>query len=76
VRRLKLLDGASGIRISARISGVKSGLALSLYVDAVAFQYGPAEVELYATSFIQPLATRTEEGLIGVMRARARLHPL
>lgn len=73
VQQRKLRDGAAGIRITARISGVQSGLALSLYVDALAFQYGPAEVELYATSFVQPVATRTEQELIDLMRARARL---
>ncbi len=76
VQRRKLLNGASGIRITARISGVRSGLGLNLYVDAVAFQYGPAEVELYATSFVQPVAARTEQELIDVMQARARRSPL
>jgi hypothetical protein len=75
VQRLKLV-GASGIRISARISGAKSGVALSLYIDAVAFQYGPAEVELYGTSFVQPVARRTEQELVNLMRARALLNPL
>jgi hypothetical protein len=76
VQRLKLLGSASGIRITARISGVKSGLTLGLYVDAVAFQYGPAEVELYATSFVQPVPARTEQELLAVMRARARMSTL
>ncbi len=76
VQRLKLRQEATGIRITARIAGVKSGLALNLYVDAVAFQYGPAEVELYATSFVQPVPPRTEQELIELMRARARLNPL
>ncbi len=76
VQRLKLLGSASGVRITARISGVKSGLSLGLYVDAVAFQYGPAEVELYATSFVQPVPARTEQELLAVMRARARMSTL
>jgi hypothetical protein len=63
---------ARGIRITAHISGAKSGITISLFVDAVAFDYGPAEVELYATSFIQPVAARTEEGLLAVMEQRAR----
>ncbi len=32
---------ARGIRITSRISGVKSGITISLFVDAVAFDYGP-----------------------------------
>ncbi len=67
---------ARGIRITARISGKTSGVTISLFVDAVAFDYGPAEIELYATSFVQPVAERTEEGLLAVMQQRARLGTL
>jgi hypothetical protein len=67
---------ARGIRISAHISGVRSGITISLFVDAIAFAYGPAEIELYSTSFIQPIAPRTEEGLLWVLQARARLSEL
>jgi hypothetical protein len=67
---------ARGIRITARISGVRSGVTIRLFVDAVAFGYGPAEIELYATSFVQPVAARTEEGLLAVMQQRARLGTL
>jgi len=69
-------ERASGIRISAEVSGTHGGLSLGLFVDAVAFQYGPAEVELYATSFVQPFPTATEQELLAVMRARARISPL
>lgn len=63
---------ARGIRITARISGVKSGVTISLFVDAIAFDYGPAEIELYTTSFIQPVAATTEGELLAVMAQRAR----
>jgi hypothetical protein len=80
VTRLKVVpaagQSASGIRISAQVAGVKSGLSLNLYVDALAFQYGPAEVELYATSFVQPVASRTEQELLALMHARAGLSAL
>ena len=67
---------ASGLRIAAEISGVKSGLVVGLFVDALGFAYGPAEIQLYATSFVQPLATRTEDDLLALMQARARLSRL
>jgi len=67
---------ASGLRIEAQISGVKSGLTIGLFVDALGFDYGPAEIQLYATSFAQPIAARTEEDLLALMAARARLSRL
>ena len=63
---------ASGLRIRAQISGVKSGLTVGLFVDALGFAYGPAEIQLYATSFVRPIAMRTEEDLLALMQARAR----
>ena len=63
---------AMGLRIAAELSGVRSGLGLGLFVDVLGFDYGPAELELYATSFVQPTPTRTEEELLALMRARAR----
>jgi hypothetical protein len=67
---------ARGIRISSRVSGVRTRVTITLIVDAVAFDYGPAEIELYTTSFIHPVAGRTEEELLGLMLARARLSRL
>lgn len=67
---------ATGLRIAAEVSGVKSGLRVGLFVDALGFDYGPAEIQLYATSFVQPFATRTEDDLLALMQARARLSRL
>ena len=67
---------ASGLRIEAEISGAKGGLTLGLFVDALGFDYGPAEIELYATSFVQPMALKTEDNLLALMQARARLSRL
>ncbi len=68
-------EGA-GIRIAARVALDGSGVSVSLYTDAVSFAYGPAEIDLYATSFVQPEALRTEQELLTLMRERARLHTL
>ena len=62
-----------GLRIRADISAGASGVTIGLYVDAIAFDYGPAEIQLYATSFVQPVAVRTENELLELMLARARL---
>jgi hypothetical protein len=67
---------ASGIRIAARVGVPQSHLAVSLYSDALSLPYGPAELDLYATSFVQPAPVRTEQELLTLMRARARLSRL
>jgi hypothetical protein len=63
---------AHGLRIETQISG-RTGITIGLYLDAIGFDYGPAEIELYATSFVQPIATKTENELLALMLARARL---
>jgi hypothetical protein len=67
---------ARGIRITARVGLVGSRLAVALYVDALSLPYGPAELDLYTTSFVQPVALRTQQELLTLMRARARLQRL
>jgi hypothetical protein len=67
---------AVGIRIIARVGLVGSRLAVGLYVDALSLPYGPAELDLYTTSFVQPVPLRTQQELLTLMRARALLHRL
>jgi hypothetical protein len=67
---------AVGVRITARVGLVGSRLAVALYVDALSLPYGPAELDLYTTSFIQPVPLRTQQELLSLMRARALLHRL
>lgn len=69
-------QAGSGVRIAARVGIAGSGVVVSLYVDALAFAYGPAEIDLYGTSFVQPVPGRTEQELLTLLRERARLHPL
>ena len=59
-----------------RVGIVGSRLAVALYVDALSLPYGPAELDLYTTSFVQPVALRTQQELLTLMRARALLHRL
>jgi hypothetical protein len=67
---------AVGIRITARVGLVGSRLAVALYVDALSLPYGPAELDLYTTSFVQPVPLRTQQELLSLMRARALLQRL
>jgi hypothetical protein len=67
---------STGIRISARVSAAAGGLSVPLYIDAVGFIYGPAEIEIYATSFVQPEPQHTEQQLLTLLDQRARLHRL
>jgi hypothetical protein len=62
---------SSGIRITARVSSSSGGLSVPLFIDAVGFIYGPAEIELYATSFVQPEPQRTELQLLTLLERRA-----
>jgi hypothetical protein len=63
---------ANGIRILARVGVPGAGVVVPLYVDAVSIGYGPAEIDLYATSFVQPVAQRTEQELLTLLHERAR----
>jgi hypothetical protein len=76
--RVSLAPGrtAVGVRITARVGLVGSRLAVALYVDALSLPYGPAELDLYTTSFVQPVPLRTQQELLRLMRARALLHQL
>jgi len=79
VGRLRLPVGseqASGIRIAARVGIAGSGVTVRLFVDALSLPYGPAELDLYSTSFVQPVAERTQRELLVLLRKRAQLHPL
>jgi hypothetical protein len=63
---------ARGIRILARVAVPGAGVVVRLFVDALSIPYGPAELDLYGTSFVQPVAVRTEEQLLTLLHERAR----
>jgi hypothetical protein len=62
---------STGIRITASVSSNTSSLSVPLFIDAVGFIYGPVEIELYATSFVQPEPQRTELQLLTLLEQRA-----
>lgn len=80
VRHLSLdvgpLDRAAGIRITARVSITGAPVTVSLFVDALSMPYGPAELDLYSTSFVQPVPARTQRELLSLLRERAQLQRL
>jgi hypothetical protein len=67
---------ARGLRITARVAIPRARIAVPIYVDALSLPYGPAELNLYTTSFVQPSAERTQSELLALLRARARLQKL
>ncbi len=62
---------ASGLRITARVAIKGTSVQVGLYVDALALPYGPTEITLYTTSFVQPVAPKTQQQLLEVLRGRA-----
>lgn len=67
---------ARGLRITARVAIPRARIEVPIYVDALSLPYGPAELNLYTTSFVQPSAERTQSELLALLRARARLQKL
>lgn len=67
---------STGIRITASVNSNTSSLSVPLFIDAVGFIYGPVEIELYATSFVQPEPQRTELQLLTLLEQRALRHRL
>lgn len=65
-----------GIRILARLTSLRSRLSINLYLDVFGFALGPADIDLDATSYVQPVANRTEQDLLRLMYLRALAHPL
>lgn len=65
-----------GIRISVRIRSTKSNISIPLFIDALVFVHQAAEIELYASSYVQPEPARTEQELLALMEQRARLATL
>jgi hypothetical protein len=70
------LARATGLQITARVGIAGAGVTVRLYIDALSLSYGPAELQLYTTSFVQPVATQTQRALLGLLQARARLRRL
>ncbi len=63
---------ASGIRVEARVGLTRSPASVRLFIDALSTAYGPAELDLYTTSFVQPVAARTQHELLELLHERAR----
>jgi len=80
VARLSVpLDGARrgvGLRLSIRIAEQRTGVSIPLFIDALVLVHQSAELELYASSYVQPEPLRTEQELLGLMEQRARLSRL
>ena len=64
-------ERASGIRITAGVSILGTGVEVRLFVDALSLPYGPAELDVYSTSFVQPAPEKTERELLELLRLRA-----
>ena len=69
-------ERASGIRVTADVSILGAGVQVRLFVDALSLPYGPAELDVYSTSFVQPAPERTERELLELLRLRAQQHRL
>ena len=69
-------QGGEGLRIEAAVGLTGTSGVVQVFIDAVSFAYGPAEIDLYATSFVQPEPTRTEQQLLTLLRERASLQRL
>ncbi len=67
---------AEGIRILARVGVPGAGVVVRLFVDALTLPYGPAEIDFFGTSFVQPVAGRTEQELLSLLHQRAAAHRL
>jgi len=67
---------STGISIVAQLSLSGSALSVPLFIDELSFGYGPAEIQLYATSFVQPVPAKVDEQLLTLLWQRAQLHPL
>jgi hypothetical protein len=65
-----------GIRVAASVTSAKTRFAIPIYIDALVFADKQAEIELYASSYVQPEPRRTEQELLELMQDRARLKPL
>ena len=69
-------EQASGIRVTADVAIVGTGVQVRLFIDALSLPYGPAELDVYSTSFVQPAPERTERELLELLRERAQLQKL
>jgi len=69
-------EQASGIRVTADVAIVGTRVQVRLFIDALSLPYGPAELDVYSTSFVQPAPERTERELLELLRERAQLQKL
>jgi hypothetical protein len=65
-----------GIRAVVTVTSTDNHLSVPIYIDAVVLVYRQAELELYASSYVQPEPSRTEQELLSLMVQRARRTPL
>jgi hypothetical protein len=71
--------GSFGIRIAITILGVPAAIEPTqphLYVDVLGFLSGPAEVNLTATAFPEPVSEETEIKLLSLLHSRAEVNKL
>lgn len=69
------IPGSYGIRITVPILGVPSAIEPAephLYIDAFSFLSGPAEVNLLADGFPQPVGEEAESRLLSLLYSRAQ----
>jgi hypothetical protein len=75
-RRVLAIDPGSqsiGIRVTVAVKSTRHpSISIPIYIDAMVLVYRQAELELYASSYVQPEPRRTEQQLLGLMLARAR----
>ena len=68
---------AEGIRILARVGVPGANVVVKLFVDALTLRYGPAEIDFFGTSFVQPVERRKPAGAPRAappVRARSPAH--
>jgi hypothetical protein len=65
-------ETSTGVRITARLQLAGSPLSVPLFVDSLSFGYGPAEIDLFTTSFVQPVGVRIEQQLLTLLWERAQ----
>jgi hypothetical protein len=73
------IRGSFGIRIAITILGVPAAIEPTqphLYVDVLGFLSGPAEVNLTATAFPEPVSEETEIRLLSLLHSRAEANKL
>jgi hypothetical protein len=67
-------DVSGGIRAVMALSSPQRAISVPIYVDALAFTRGPAEISVVAVSATQPVPETTEHQLVELLASRASAH--